>query len=94
MVNWTIDQSGMYLFNAINLLFAVFLSFYFSVFNIAIFLTSCCMDKKFIVLWHASPPSKTAWENVLSVAGGCSQFFSLISFLLFFAILSTTEVEG
>ena len=77
MVKWTIDRSGIYLCNATVLFLEVFVTFFlllFLVCNVAIFLTSGYLDKKFIVLCHISMPSKTSWENVLSFVGDYSQF--------------------
>ena len=67
----------MYLCHAILLFFAVFFpssTLLFIVCNVERFLTSGYLDKKFIVLRHAFLPSKTSWENVISVGSDYSQF--------------------
>ena len=47
----------------------------FPVYNVAIFVASVYLDRKFSFLCHASLPSKTAWENALYVVRYYSQFF-------------------
>ena len=52
---------------------------FFPVWNVARFVDSGYLDKKLIVLCHASLPSKKYWANVLSVVGKYSQFVLNIS---------------
>ena len=96
VVNWKIIWSGIYLCNAIVLFLAVFFPFFLlPVCNVARFVTSVYLDKKFIVLCHGSILSKTSWSNVLSVVS------DYIQFVLFFlsdhwswGMLFTTGLKG
>ena len=85
---WTIDRYGMYLYSYVFSFLALFFSFshFFLVCNVEVFLTSGYMDKKFIVFFHASLPSKTYWTNVISVVGDYSQFSSLLCSFVFYNI--------
>ena len=71
---WKIFMQCHSLITCIILPFLIF----FPVFNVARFVTSGYLDKKFIVFCHTSLPSKSAWGNVLSVVGNYSQFVLLL----------------
>ena len=57
-----------------SLKYSSLFSLLFLVCNVAIFVNSGYLDKKLIVLCHNSLPSRTDWENILSVVGKYNQF--------------------
>ena len=93
VVNWKIGRSEVYFCSSVVSFLAVLFPFFiffpvffpfllfFPVFNVARFVTSGYMDKRFIVLCNSYLPSKTDSEKFLSVVGGCSQIFLPLVFI-------------